>query len=172
MRLNNSIKQAFVKAVVADTASVDYNTKIHDRVKKYLYDIAPDPIKKLYDDPKTQGYFQHTSVNLSYGTHYLGWFGVPLVPSPDYKVVDLDFLAEIHYYQEEEHKQRDITWKLEEKLRGVIDSFTTVKSAREALPEFAKYLPEVDGSRCKTLPAIAGLVEDLQKVGWKMPKTA
>jgi hypothetical protein len=74
--------------------------------------------------------------------------------------------------KKQENEQQKKRWDLETKLRGVIDSFTTVKTAREALPEFAKYLPEIDGSRCKTLPAIAGLVADLQNIGWKTPKTA
>jgi hypothetical protein len=172
MRLNNSIKNAFVRAVLDDAKLVDYTTQIHDKVKKYFYDIAPDAVKKLYDNPKTQGYFQTTSINLNYGNEYLGWYHVPLVPSPDYKMIDMDFLAEIHYLKNQENEQQKKRWDLEKKLDGVINSFTTVKSAREALPEFAKYLPEVDGSRCKTLPAIAGLVADLQKVGWKAPKTA
>ena len=135
MRLNNSIKQAFVKAVVADTVSVDYSTKIHDRIKKYFYDISPDAIKKMYDDPKTQGYFQTTSINLTYGNDYLGWYHVPLVPSPDYKVIDMDFLAEVNYLKNLENEQQKKRWDLETKLCGVIDSFTTVKLAREALPE-------------------------------------
>ena len=172
MRLNNSIKNAFVRAVLDDAKLVDYNTQINDRIRKYFYDLAPDAIKKLYDNPKTKGYFQITNVNLNYGGEYLGWYNSPLVPSPDYKVVDMDFLAEIYYLKNQENEQQKKRWDLEKKLDGVINSFTTVKSAREALPEFAKYLPEIDGSRCKTLPAIAGLVADLQKVGWKAPKTA
>lgn len=172
MRLNNSIKQAFVRSVLDDTKLVDYNTQICDRVKKYFYDIAPDAVKKLYDNPKTKGYFHNTSINLSYGTDYMGWYNVPLVPSPDYKVIDMDFLAEISYLKKLEQEQQQKRWDLERKLEGVINSFTTVKLAREALPEFAKYLPEVDGSRCKTLPAIAGLVADLQNIGWETPKTA
>jgi Nucleotide modification associated domain 5 len=172
MRLNNSIKQAFVRSVLDDTKLVDYTTQIHDRIKKFFYDIAPDAVKKLYDDPKTQGYFQTTSINLTYGNDYLGWYHVPLVPSPDYKVIDMDFLAEVNYLKNLENEQQKKRWDLETKLRGVIDSFTTVKLAREALPEFAKYLPEIDGNRCKTLPAIAGLVADLQNIGWKTPKTA
>ena len=55
MRLNNSIKQAFVRSVLDDTKLVDYNTQIHDKVKKYFYDIAPADVKKVYDNPKTQG---------------------------------------------------------------------------------------------------------------------
>lgn len=172
MRLNNSIKQAFVRAVLDDTKLVDYNTQICDKVKKFFYDLAPDSVKKLYDNPKTQGYFHTTGINLNYGNDFLGWFYVPLVPSSDYQIIDMDFLAEIHYLKEQQKKQDGERRELERKLDGVINSFTTVKLAREALPEFAKYLPEVDGSRCKTLPAIAGLVEDLKKIGWNIPKMA
>ena len=84
----------------------------------------------------------------------------------------MDLLAELAFIKTQEKDQNDKRRELEAKLHGVIDSFTTVKLAREALPEFAKYLPEVDGNRCKTLPAIAGLVADLQNVGWKPAKTA
>lgn len=172
MRLNNSIKQAFVRSVLDDTKLVDYSTQLCDRVKKYFYDIAPDAVKKLYDDPKTKGYFHTNGINLTYGNDFLGWFYVPLIPSSDYQITDMNFLAEIHYLKEQEKKQDKERRELERKLDGVINSFTTVKLAREALPEFAKYLPEIDGNRCKTLPAIAGLVADLQNIGWKAPKTA
>lgn len=171
MRLNNSIKQAFVKSVLDDSALVDYTTQINDRVKKYFYDIAPADVKKVYDNPKTQKYIANNSVSMNYGSEYLGWFNSPLIPV-DCVVTDMDLLAELAYLKKQENEQQRKRWDLETKLRGVIDSFTTVKTAREALPEFAKYLPEVDGSRCKTLPAIAGLVADLQNIGWKPAKTA
>lgn len=171
MRLNNSIKQAFVKSVLDDSALVDYTTQINDRVKKYFYDIAPADVKKVYDNPKTQKYIANNSVSMNYGSEYLGWFNSPLIPV-DCIVTDMDLLAELAYLKKQENEQQKKRWELETKLRGVIDSFTTVKTAREALPEFAKYLPEVDGSRCKTLPAIAGLVADLQNIGWKPAKTA
>ena len=171
MRLNNSIKQAFVKSVLDDSALVDYTTQINDRVKKYFYDIAPADVKKVYDNPKTQKYISSNSVSMNYGSEYLGWFNSPLIPV-DCVVTDMDLLAELAYLKKQENEQQRKRWDLETKLRGVIDSFTTVKTAREALPEFAKYLPEVDGSRCKTLPAIVGLVSDLQSIGWKPAKTA
>ena len=172
MRLNNSIKQAFVRAVLDDTKFEDYTTQIHDRFNKYFYDIAPDAVKKLYDNKKTREYFRNASISLHYGNKYIGWYSSPLIPSDDYVLTDMDFLAELDYLKTKQNEQDQAKRELESKLNKVIDSFTTVKSAREALPEFAKYLPEIDGSRCKTLPAIAGLVEDLQKVGWKAPKTA
>jgi hypothetical protein len=171
MRLNNSIKQAFIKSVLDDSSLVDYNTQISDRVKQYFYQIAPAEVKKVYDNPKTKKYVGQNCVSLYYGSEYLGWFSSPLIPM-DCVVTDMDFLAEIDYLKKQENEQQKKRWDLETKLRGVIDSFTTVKTAREALPEFAKYLPEIDGSRCKTLPAIAGLVADLQNIGWKTPKTA
>lgn len=172
MRLNNSIKQAFVRAVLDDSALVDYTTLIADKVKKYFYEIAPPDVKKVYDNPKTQKYFvSNSSVNLTYGSEYIGWYHCPLIPA-DFVVTDMDFLAEIAYLKKQETEQQTKRWQLESKLRGVIDSFTTVKTARESLPEFSKYLPEIDGNRCKTLPAIAGLVADLQSIGWKTHKTA
>jgi hypothetical protein len=36
--------------------------------------------------------------------------------------------------KKQENEQQKKRWDLETKLRGVIDSFTTVKTAREALP--------------------------------------
>jgi len=166
MRLNNSIKQAFVNSVLNDTGFEDYTTKIQDRIKKYFYEIAPPDVKKVYDNPKTQKYIASNSVSMTYGSEYLGWFNTPLIPV-DCVVTDMDFLAEIAYLKKQEIEQQQKRWDLQNKLRGVIDSFTTVKTARESLPEFCKYLPEVDGNRCKTLPAIAGLVADLKNIGWK-----
>jgi hypothetical protein len=61
---------------------------------------------------------------------------------------------------------RKVLGSLETKLYATIRAFNTVKQARDAMPEFAKYLPEDADPKCKTLPAITDLVTDLMKAGW------
>lgn len=56
---------------------------------------------------------------------------------------------------------------LRKQLTAVIAACTTLKQAKEALPEFIKYLPEEPGNPVdRTLPVVGNLVADLSKAGW------
>lgn len=60
---------------------------------------------------------------------------------------------------------------LRKQLTAVIASCTTLKQAKEALPEFIKYLPKEPGSAIdRTLPVVGNLVADLVKAGWPAKK--
>ena len=56
------------------------------------------------------------------------------------------------------------------KLRGVVESCTTLKKLEELLPEFKAYFP-TEEAPTKNLPAVANLVTDMMKLGWPKGKT-
>ena len=55
--------------------------------------------------------------------------------------------------------------KVQNDLRGIVESTSTLKRLKELLPEFVKYFP-TEAEPSKNLPAVANLVTDMVKLGW------
>lgn len=167
MRITKYQREAFVRAVLSDTPKVDYLELKRKVIQDHLLAIAPPDVLKVYKNHKE--YLDTAYVKWDH--QYSGW-GIGkfyLVPDDDantYMIKDEDVLAVLRNYDELERQQAEDRSELETKLKGVIAGFTTVRKAREAMPEFAKYLPEDDIVPTKYLPAIDGLVTDLVKMGW------
>lgn len=51
-------------------------------------------------------------------------------------------------------------------LRSAVGGCSTLKQLNDLLPEFAAYFP-VEGQPTKNLPAVANLVANIVKLGWK-----
>lgn len=60
---------------------------------------------------------------------------------------------------------------LRKQLTATIDSCTTLKQAKEVLPEFIQYLPEEPTQVNRSLPVVGNLVADLSKAGWPKKKS-
>ncbi len=183
MKLNNSQRQAFVRAVMQDVPQVDYTTQLKTAVQDYLYHLAPADVRKLYDDESLRKYLTLGSVSLY--REDVGFTDIYLVPygesgnlwgRPDMRI-DLSkadespALGVIKSLVTSKVQQRIAHANLEQKLTGAINSVNTLKQALELLPEFAKYLPE-EQTVTKQLPAVANLVADLNKAGWPKTKAA
>lgn len=172
MRLTESIRSAFVHAVLKDTPKVDYTEQRQKLIQDWLYAMAPAPLMRVFKDQSYRRYFSTNHVfyqspiagRSSWG---LGKFWlVPDVDGNTYQLNDkiiLDKLLEVDRADRLQDGQRG---ELERKLKATIKAFNTVKQARDALPEFVKYLPDDADPKCKTLPAITDLVTDLVKAGW------
>ena len=170
-RLNESIRSAFVNAVLADTPKVDYAAQRQKVIQDHLFDAAPPAMLRIYKDHDLRRFLRldHVSYDTAAGNRMswgLGKFW--LVPDCDYtyRIEDKAVLKQLHEIDALESAQVDQRNKLEVKLKATIQAFNTVKQARDALPEFVKYLPDEADPKCKTLPAITDLVTDLVKAGW------
>lgn len=171
MRLNESIRSAFVNAVLNDTPKVDYVEQRRKIIQDYLFAIAPAAILRVYKDQDLRRFLRldHVSYETAKGGRLSWGLGKYwLVPDSDhtYKVEDRETLKQLHVIDTLEIAQFEQRTELEKKLRATILAFNTVKQARDALPEFVKYLPDEADPKCKTLPAITDLVTDLVKAGW------
>lgn len=174
MRINDSMRDAFVRAVLQDTPKVDYAEQRRKAIQDHLFAIAPPDVLKMYKDPKTTVYFQPDHVTYSHdggNRHSWGLGKFWLVPDVDgrnttFKITDKDVLKALYRIDQAEEAQHKTLNELESKLRGVIRGFNTVKQARAALPEFVKYLPEDAEKTPQYVPAINDLVTDLVKAGW------
>lgn len=171
MRLNESIRSAFVNAVLNDTPKVDYAEQRRKIIQDHLFAIAPAAILRVYKDQDLRRFLRLDHVSYETAAKGRMSWGLGkywLVPDSDhtYRVEDKETLKQLHAIDALEIAQVDQRTELEKKLRATILAFNTVKQARDALPEFVKYLPDEADPKCKTLPAITDLVTDLVKAGW------
>jgi len=172
MRLTESIRSAFVHAVLQDTPKVDYTEQRQKLIQDWLYAMAPAPLMRVFKDQSYRRYFSTNHVfyqspiagRSSWG---LGKFWlVPDVDGNTYQLNDKIILDKLLEVDRAEKLQVEQHGELARKLTATIKAFNTVKQARDALPEFVKYLPDDADPKCKTLPAITDLVTDLVKAGW------
>lgn len=162
MRLNKVHKRAFVKAVMDDLPSIDYNEQAQKLVEEYFAAKCPADVvafnKKHPGLLKTQRAATPYPLNGVYtpfaleachnteSTHPVLW--KKLVP-----------LAEAAKTQAEK------AHSLREKVRGLIEACSTRKQAAERMPEFEKYLPAEETAPLANLP-VSNVVAELVSAGW------
>jgi hypothetical protein len=159
MRLNKYHKNAFVKAVMDDVPKHDYQKDLETVANKEIQEMLPKEIFKIWNDNKLKGYLETRPLSL----HYFN-FSVPLSYEERCSFVERPSIKKIVEADEIQRKERRA---LRRKIQAAIDSVTTVKKAKELLPEFAKYLPDEKDAPSKLAPAvIANLASDLSAAGW------
>lgn len=170
MRLTNTIRDAFVTAVLADTPKVDYQTECRKVIEQHLKDIMPPKIAAALKDPACAEYFSHNYV--TWDSSPWGSMAFLAAPMPAnskhgyYHIKDMETVHKLNTLvtnYKAQLKQRD---ELQQKLQAAIYGFTTVKAALQAMPEFAKYLPDPEKPADRSVPAVANLVADLMAAGW------
>lgn len=172
MKLTKAHREAFVRAVMQDVPQIDYATQAHKLVKDANLASLPPQLRPIALDKELSIYLKRESYWFG---HDLGISSVSIFSMGHsyFKLKDKDdkALDKIKAAAEKQIEQRKA---LEERVSGVINSCTTLKIAKERLPEFVKYLPE-EQEKTQNLPAIANIVADLTKLGWpkdKQPATA
>lgn len=137
MRLIKSDKDAFVRAVMDDVPQIDYDEQMRSKCMAWAISIMPDKVRAVYNEfPQ---YFETKYVNTPRGC-----LGVH-VPVLEY-ILDLeklapDLWAELVEIGTLSIQQSQARYTLESKVRGLIETCSTLKKAQELLPEFVKYLP-------------------------------
>lgn len=169
MRLTKLIKESFVRAVMNDTPAIDYDTMIRSSVTEWLKENTPKEIISLAK--KHPEYFNTDDYLWLNG---FGCIRFDVLPRSSHHQRDLAYkiqkaLAELIGKKKQQDEARNT---LKFKLEGTIEAFTTVKAAKAALPELAKYLPEDEEKAVKNLPAIANTIADLVAAGWPKGKAA
>ena len=163
MKLTNVDREAFIRAVLNDVPQVDYSEQCRSLVTKWAISRLPEAVHSAY---KT-----HPSL---FSTAYIqtpGHLSSVYAPGTD-AIYNLDMVAPELWAQlvELSHaaKEQEMTNKaLREQLKGAIFSCTTLKKAKEMLPEFEKYLPaDRDGVSDRAMPVISNLVATLVEAGW------
>jgi hypothetical protein len=166
MRLTNSIRDAFVRAVMNDVPTVDYSEQAIDVLDQDVIDQLPPLVRRVWDDKKLRDfivaqhrYFCHAGESVPY--IYIN----DLLPRAEAK-------ARAEVLLTAEAAQRATLEALKQKLQAVASSCTTRRALAEALPEFAKYLPAVQPTSDRSVPAVANVMTEFMRAGWPKDKAA
>jgi hypothetical protein len=169
MRLTKVIRDAFVRAAMADVPKEDYEAKIHKLIQDDAIAQLPPKIKAIAQDKELRHF-------LKTETHYIPgyWISNVRVMHPDYER-SLNANTQVETLLVEAANQMEQMNALKTKLQAAADAVTTRKALVDLLPEFEKYLPADEAKAVATLPAVANVLSDFVKAGWpknqpKMPK--
>jgi hypothetical protein len=173
MRLTNFLRDAFVRAAMADVPRIDYQQQAHDYARSVIKARFKEAFPDLdYEKAAQSGWFRDTYISLPYHINNISSpvsCGSGMLSSDP---VVWKKLEEFSALRQEEESKIDA---LRAKLHTVAASCTTRKQLLEALPEFKEYLPAEEAKAAKNLPAVANILSDFVKAGWpknqpKMPK--
>ena len=166
MRLTAQIRQAFIRAVMADTPQTDYKSQIRELALKAVIETLPQEIQDIWNNPKLRGYlcqdwnyYGKTSV-----THPCRQSGSAADISEEAQK-QIDHLESLHEAQDAWRKD------LEAQLHTIVFGVKTRADLVKVLPEFEKYLPEVQ-QPSQQLPVVANVVSQFVKAGWPAGKQA
>lgn len=167
MRLTKCDRQAFVIAVLHDIPKIDYEAQAHKLIREFGITTYPEEVQPLVK--KYPEFFKASYVGgLPYGVHNLYAKIRPDAANNLKKNSELwDQLVELGKQQSEQNNALE---KQRAKLEAVISQCSTLKVARERLPEFDKYLPQDKPNSVATNLPVANLVSDLMALGWPKGK--
>lgn len=186
MKLTKKIKSDFVEAVLADVPSNNYATKAEDLLRKNYFAL----LKKLKLDGIDNQRLSHNRASVEcychrdkgeffakpdpstkrwgYNTHTLAVIAAPGLS--DEEVNSIKNTPEMLKLVQGHVDEMILIKTLRSKLEATIASCSTLKQAKECLPEFEKYLPAEVTPADRSLPVVGNLVAELTKAGWPKKK--
>ena len=166
MRLTNTLRKAFVHAVMDDVPSVDYQEQARELMNKAAEQNLPDALKRAIAlDPSIRDWIESRFHHV--GKYPLsGMFLLGTREALDQLDKDEALQQKLQVLSDALAEQNKCRSQLQEKMEGIAASCTTRKQLLEALPEFEQYLPEEIAASSRSVPALANLLADLTAAGW------
>jgi len=163
MRLTKTQKEDFVRKVMEDVPRVDYTEKTRKLIQAEAITQMPQPVLELFQNINLR---HHLALNYV----YTGFSGQVAIFCSHHYVKSDELIESLKQLRVESDKQWEERKVLEDKIRTVIYSCSTLKTALRALPEFAEYLPSNKPTLINKLPiknSVAHVVTELMNAGWK-----
>ena len=151
MKLTKYHKQAIVNAIKADLPKIDYVQR-KEKAQALIVKGMSRKAQALYKENANA--LAKAYINREYGLNDWGTL--------DMVVGDADWKTILKPFADETQVRRAAIDRLESAIEGC----TTRKMFIDTFPEFSKYAPSEEG-KTSNLPAIANVVGDLVKLGWK-----
>lgn len=164
MRLTQTVRQAFVRAVMDDVPEINYQDQAKKVVMADAESQLPAAIREAWKDPASAVFINSCYCGMPYGLSSIG--GVPRARGTDFKLSQ-KASSEVKAIAELAQAQKKTRAELKAKIEAVAESATTSKKLAELLPELAKYMPPDQETLAKAnLPALADVVPSLTAAGW------
>lgn len=163
MRLTNTIRDAYIRAVMQNVPSVDYQSQASKLVLDDIMAQLPPKVREIAMDKDQRRHLRFnyiTTPGFKSSTGVLGSDDLRVTQACATKVRELAALND---------QQDGVRNKLKTRLRQVAYSVSTSKALAEMLPEFARYLPADAPAAARSLPTVVNVVQDFVAAGWKAP---
>lgn len=181
MNLNNSIREAIVRSVIADIPrkhTKDLEERLQKIVDQDIAKNAPKPLATMWKDLGLRPYINDSHVHCGYLSTDKGYFyelerTFLHIPSSRHGNRYTLSAAGQKEYDETITVAREEAKSIKEaqsKLEGALAAMRTTKQFKAAFPELEKYAPKEDVKTGFPV-AIANVVADLSALGWRKPKT-
>lgn len=162
MKLTKNLREAFVRAAMADVPTIDYREQLQKVVTAAAVAALPPVVAAAYK--QFPEYIETKAVWIASTYFY--------VPGTDSFVIPDDVKQEIERLNALNDAQNEMLSALRTKLNAAAYSVTTRKALADLLPEFEKYLPADERAATLNLPAVANIMADFVKAGWPKGKAA
>jgi hypothetical protein len=159
MKLNKYHKTAFVRAVMADVPTINYEEIMVQELQDHAITLFPKEVLATYKNEATRPYLRHEGIYLNDFGYVRGFYPPEFKPNETFgeRIEELRSLKKV----QDEH-----VYSLRNKLTASIEACTTREKAVKVMPELEKYLPKSDYVPLADAPAIVDLVKDLTALGW------
>lgn len=161
MRLTKTLRDAYVRAALADVPTTDFDAAISSFILKAVVAALPAPVRKIYDDPNLRRHLRDTYVCQVGDT----WLKTSVcVPGDDFEPTPAQ-IEHVDQLCREKQAQTAMLNRLQTKLRAAAESVNTSEQLATLLPAFERYLPPPP-SKTANLPAVRDVVDGFKAAGW------
>lgn len=168
MKLTNYMRDAYVKAVLADTPN-EFKV-LEERAHKLVLDAfvakLPAAVQRLWKTREMQHYIRVISYSFTQSTHGAFFTSVAVPSGRGDDGLALEVVAQV---RDLGLRATEVTVEREEmrgKFKAAAYACGTRKQLAEIMPEFEKYLPTEPVAAAKSELAVTNVVADFVKAGW------
>ena len=167
MKLTNTRRNAIVAAIMADVPFVDYKELYRIKTQEFALQLLPPKVKALHDEG-LESYLSRMDVLPIENGWCMGWVTVYAGREIvfDNELTDAQ-KAELQDLHDKHEAQAEQCAELKKMLKSALYGCTTIKRAKEMLPEFDKYFDD-EPEKTANLPAITGLADAFRNAGLKL----
>jgi hypothetical protein len=163
MRLTQLQKKAFVRAVMADIPLEDHKQAFREYITKRAFAKLPKEIRTIADNPTLAPYLYREWEYIS-GAYCMGSVYIIKKSDAHLELTDEE-QAEVGVIHAKFKDQQEKIHEIQAKLNSAINSVTTIKQAKEVLPDLIKYIPSEATQATNNLPLVIGLSDELKALG-------
>ncbi len=164
MRLTNTLRDAFIRAVMQNVPRVDYDAQVTKLVQADIRAQLPAKVREIADDPDLRHYLNCETIYTTSAFSNVTVYGNGSARLTDAAKAEMNALTLKYRAQS---STRD---SLKSRLRACAYGVSTRKALAEMLPEFERYLPADEPAAMRSLPVVANVINEFKAAGWRAPE--
>ena len=164
MRLTNTLRDAFIRAVMQNVPSINYDAQVTKLVQDDIRAQLPAKIREIADDQDLRRYIHRETIWTA------SEFTNVVVYSDGSARLSDTAKAELNALTVKARAQSSKRDSLKSRLHACAYGVSTRKALAEMLPEFERYLPADEPAAMRSLPVVANVINEFKAAGWRAPE--